>query len=111
MKNGEIWLVNFSPSVGDEINKVRPAVVVSNDTATGLNLRIVVPITGSKKNAQAWHVKVKPSSANSLTKESVVDCFQLKSFAKERFHKKIGVLSAKDMDVVKVRLAEVLDLL
>ena len=42
---GEIWLVRFDPSIGDEINKSRPAVVVSSQALTKLLLRIVVPIT------------------------------------------------------------------
>ena len=111
MKTGEIWLVNFSPSVGDEIGKTRPAVVVGNDRIAGLELRIVVPITGKKHPIRPWHVKIRPSGTNNLTKESLVDCFQLKSVSKRRFGRKIGSLSVQDIDTVKVCIAEVLDLL
>ena len=48
---GEVWKVNFSPSVGAEIQKVRPAVVLSLDVVGRLPLRIVVPITDWKP---AW---------------------------------------------------------
>jgi len=44
-KRGEIWLVRFDPSIGAEIRKLRPAVVLSLDKIGRLPLRIVVPVT------------------------------------------------------------------
>jgi mRNA interferase MazF len=111
MQNGEVWLVNFSPSVGSEINKTRPAVIISNNEMGGLGLHIVVPITDAKKFDRDWHIKISPTNLNGLKKPSLVDCFQIHSFAEARFHKKIGALSVKDMDSVKVCIAGVLDLL
>lgn len=49
MKNGEIWLVDFSPSIGDEITKKRPAVIVNDDDYGSLSLCVVVPITAVTK--------------------------------------------------------------
>jgi len=45
MRSGEVWLVNFNPSVGDEITKTRPAIVIDPDDIAGLNLRVIVPLT------------------------------------------------------------------
>ncbi|MDD1438227.1 type II toxin-antitoxin system PemK/MazF family toxin [Dolichospermum sp. ST_sed10] len=45
-KRGEIWLVNFDPTVGAEIRKIRPAVVISSDAAGRLPIKLVAPITG-----------------------------------------------------------------
>jgi mRNA interferase MazF len=111
MKSGEIWLVNFSPSVGDEIGKTRPAVVVGNDRIAGLDLRIVVPIIGRTAEARPWHIRIRPGSINSLVKESLVDCFQVKSVSRQRFGKRLGSISATELDAIKVCIAEVLDLL
>ncbi|MFI5455521.1 MAG: type II toxin-antitoxin system PemK/MazF family toxin [Isosphaerales bacterium] len=44
-KRGEIWQVRFDPSIGAEIRKQRPAVVMNLDGIGKLPLRIVVPIT------------------------------------------------------------------
>ncbi len=43
---GQVWLVTFDPSVGGEIQKTRPALIVSNDVANALLNRVqVVPIS------------------------------------------------------------------
>ena len=65
-RRGEIWTVRFDPSVGAEIRKIRPAVVVSVDTIGRLPLRIVVPVTDWQSTfAQLpWFVYLPASSAN-----------------------------------------------
>lgn len=110
MRSGEIWLVNFSPSIGHEIAKVRPALLIGDETLGALDLSLVIPLTDSQKFAQPWHVPVKRSPLNKLKKDSVVDCFQIKSVSHQRFQRKIGALSQADMDEVKLCLISVLDL-
>lgn len=111
MKHGEVWLVDFAPKVGQEIDKVRPAVIVNHDSMGALQLKVVVPITDAVRSIRDWHVLLNPSKGNGISKECVADCFQVKSISKERFVKHIGSLSAKEMEEVKLALIKVLDLL
>lgn len=67
-KRGEIWWINFDPSIGGEIKKTRPAVIVSNDMANkALNRVQVIPVTSNIKNLYPAeclvHVKGKQSKA------------------------------------------------
>ncbi|MBA4053968.1 MAG: PemK family transcriptional regulator [Marivirga sp.] len=111
MKHGEVWLVDFAPKVGQEIDKVRPAVIVNHDSMGALQLKIVVPITDAGRSIRDWHVLLNPSKGNGILKESIADCFQVKSISKERFVKHLGSLSANEMEEVKLGLIKVLDLL
>lgn len=111
MKHGEIWEVDFAPNVGQEIGRIRPALIVSHDSIGKLRLKVVVPVTDPSGASQLWHVPLIPDGTNGLSKASVVDCFQIKSIAHERFIKKLGTLRQDDLDDVKVALATVLDLI
>jgi len=111
MKHAEVWLVDFAPKVGQEIDKVRPAVIVNHDSMGALQLKVVVPITGAVRSLREWHVQINPSKNNGLLKESAADCFQVKSISRERFVKRLGALSPSEIDQVKLGLIKVLDLL
>jgi len=111
MKLGEVWRINFTPQIGDEIRKVRPAVIVNHDNMGALQLKVVVPITDAFRSVCEWHVLIEPSLTNGLIKPSVADCFQIKSISKSRFIEKIGSLNKNEMDEVKLGLVKVLDLL
>lgn len=111
MKHGEVWLVDFAPKVGQEIDKARPAVIVNHDSMGALQLKIVVPVTDAVRSIRDWHVLLNPSKSNGILKESVADCFQIKLISKDRFLKYLGSLSTKEMDEVKLGLIKVLDLL
>ncbi len=110
MKNGEIWLVNFEPRVGQEIKKTRPAIIVNSDTLGVLPLKVVVPLTDGLKTQQPWMAAIFPNPKNGLSKFSLADCFQVKSISDKRFVKKIGALSEEELAEVKVCLAKVLEL-
>ena len=73
---GEIWLIDFNPTKGAEIKKQRPAVVISSDALGKLPLKLVAPVTEWKQAfmENIWHVRIKPSKENGLSKDSAVDC-------------------------------------
>jgi len=104
---GEIWLVRFNPQVGAEIEKTRPAVVVSIDAVGRLPLRIVVPVTAwSNDYAQTpWMIHLKPAGANGLAKESAADAFQVKSVSLRRFDRCLGRVTADQLDDIAQAVA------
>ncbi|MEY4505010.1 MAG: hypothetical protein RL154_1307, partial [Pseudomonadota bacterium] len=87
INQSEIWLVNFEPSVGSEIQKTRPAIVFNNNCFSRLSLMLVVPIIGWKDYYMdfPWIIKILPNAQNNLTKISAIECLQVKSFDESRF--------------------------
>jgi mRNA interferase MazF len=101
---GEIWLVEFDPARGAEIQKTRPAVVIDVDAVGVLPLRLIAPITDWKPvfSRAPWFVHILPDSQNGLTKESGIDAFQITSASEQRFKRRLGhVTSAQLTQVVK----------
>ena len=72
MKQNEVWLINLDPTIGAEINKTRPAIIVSDDSLGKLPLRVIVPVTDWKDRYEIapWMVKFEPNSKNGLIKHS-----------------------------------------
>lgn len=97
MKQNDIWLVNLDPTLGAEIRKTRPCVIVSNDAVGVLPLKVIAPLTDFKEHFRnvPWMVVVEPDLENRLTKPSVVDLFQVRCIAEERLIRKIGFLSSQ----------------
>jgi mRNA interferase MazF len=77
-KRGEVWEIRFDPSEGDEIRKIRPAVVMTAQSAGRMQLHIVVPITAWQTTFSRffWMVHLVPDQTNGLAKESAADAFQ-----------------------------------
>ena len=95
VKRGEIWLVNFDPTVGREIQKTRPAVVISSDAVGRLPIKLVAPLTDWKDyfTPNIWHVRIDPDNYNGLAKVSAVDTLQLRGMDRQRFIRKLGQVS------------------
>lgn len=104
---GEVWEVNFAPSVGAEIQKIRPAVVMNVTGVGRLPLSIVVPITNWRTEYEelAWFVPLSPSKANGLSKASGADAFQVKSVSLNRFVQRIGALNAGQIEDITDAIA------
>jgi len=112
MKQGDIWLINLDPTVGSEIKKTRPAVIVNDNTVGRLPLKIIVPLTDWKDRYEIapWMVKITPYRQNKLKKTSAADCFQVRSLSEQRFVKKIGAVTQDTLDQIKDGLAKVLSI-
>jgi mRNA interferase MazF len=112
MKQGEIWLINLDPTVGAEIRKTRPAIVVNDDSLGKLPLKIIVPITDwkDKYDLAPWMIYIEPNITNNLAKNSSADCFQVRSISEERFIRKIGRVSSTISEEIKIGLSRVLSI-
>jgi mRNA interferase MazF len=110
-KRGDIWFANFDPTVGVEIKKIRPSVVVSSNSVGKLPLKLAAPITEWKEYyaGNIWHVKIDPDIANGLTKVSAVDVLQLRGMDVQRFIRKIGDISTTDMEEIARAIAAVVE--
>lgn len=97
MRRGEVWWVNFDRSVGEEIRKTRPAVIVSNDAANRhLNRVQIVPLTSRVD-------RVFPSEAlvQMKGKPSKAMADQLTTVSKLRLFDRVGRLAVADMEKVE----------
>jgi mRNA interferase MazF len=110
MRRGEIWLINLDPTIGAEIRKIRPAIIVNDDSVGILPLRVIVPITDWKERygVAPWMIKIEPTATNGLDKRSAADAFQVRSVAQQRFIRKLGEVPNSTLEQVTQALAVVL---
>jgi mRNA interferase MazF len=96
-RRGEVWIVRFDPSVGGEIQKTRPAVVISNDTANALLNRLqVVPISSRVGTLYPAEAVV---TVNGARRKAMAD--QLTTVSKLRLVRMAGRLAAADIAAVE----------
>jgi len=102
MKRGEIWLVNLDPTIGSEIKKTRPAVIISSDLVGILPLKVIVPFTDWKDRyaTASWMVRIDPNDNNGLSKSSAVDGLQVRSVSQQRLVKRLGALTSVQADQI-----------
>ncbi len=110
MRRGEVWLINLDPTIGAEVQKTRPAVIVNNDAVGSLPLRVIVPLTDWKERYRvaAWMVRIEPVQSNGLAKLSAADAFQVRSLSQDRFVRQLGKLTDGQMLSIARALAIVL---
>jgi mRNA interferase MazF len=110
-RRGEIWLVNFDPTIGAEIKKPRPAVVISSDAVGRLPIKLVTPITDWKDPfaRNIWHVRIDPDQANGLSKPSTADALQIRSLDLQRFIRKLGAVSPAILDEIGLAICSIIE--
>jgi len=103
-KRGEIWVVEFDPSVGTEIQKTRPALIISNNIANDKTSKVtVVPLT-SRIKQNPIVIIVDPDKLNKLDKQSLIRIPDICTFDKRRLKNKIGELSKEKLKEVDKKL-------
>jgi mRNA interferase MazF len=112
LKIGDIVWVNLDPTLGDEIKKKRPVVVLNNGHDKHLRLAIVVPVTNWTElwDDNPFFVSLNPSPKNGLKKKSTVDCFQIRAVSHKRILDRLGAVSPSELTQIKKALALILDL-
>lgn len=110
-KRGEIWLTDFNPTVGAEIEKIRPAVVISSDAISVAPIKLVAPVRNWKDlfAGDYWHVRIVPDRSNNLEKISSIDALQLRGVDPQRLLHKIGRVSSDKMEEIATAVAAVVE--
>jgi mRNA interferase MazF len=104
MKRLEVWLVNLDPTIGSEIKKTRPAVIVSPDELNDhLNTVVVVPLTTGRVYPFRVPTKIQD-------KDGVAAIDQIRTVDKLRLVKRIGVLRGKTAEQLLSALVEMFTL-
>lgn len=102
INRGEIWMINLDPTIGHEINKRRPGLVIQNDLGNKFSpMTIVLPISSQKiEKIYPFEVSLKKEKRIGLEKDSKVLCNQIRAIDKRRLSKKVGKLSQELMEEI-----------
>lgn len=104
IRRGDVFLVNFDPTVGAEAKKTRPALVLSNDVNNAHSPIVSIsPITSNVKHVYSFEVKI-PSGTGGLRTRSKVMINQTRAVDKIRLVKKLGRLPKELMAQVNQAL-------
>jgi mRNA interferase MazF len=105
MKRGDIFYANLNPTVGAEIAKRRPVLIVSNNVNNRVaNTITVLPLTSNIHRVYPFEVLVTKSESG-LTKDSKIQAQQIRTISKKRLEgDKIGCLNGETMNLVDIAI-------
>ncbi len=107
-RHGSIWLVNFEPSIGTEIKKTRPALIISASDFNQIRKKItLLPITSriiENSTITPVVVTVQATASNGLNRDSTIIAIEPNTFDKKRLIKYLGQLDVKILEEVKQKL-------
>lgn len=109
MKKGEIYIVNFSPSVGREIQKLRPALVVQSKDISS-SLVTLIPLSSKIHKMDADEILIKKDAKNRLFIDSILKIRQVSSFDYSRIQEYIGVVDQKVLGKLDIYLRKHFDI-
>ena len=107
VKRGDVFWVNFEPSIGGEIKKKRPAVIVSTDRANPyLNRVVVIPLSSRIS-------KIYPSEVKIIFQGREVKAMsdQIRTISKKRLLSKIGTIPLEEMRKIEEKIKMFLELI
>ena len=105
-RRGEVWWVALDPTLGSEIRKTRPCVVLTRDVVNE-HRRTVVVIPLSSSPAAHPPIRIAVQCAG---KPAAVVVDQIRAVTKERLRQRIGVLREEELDAIGGALRQILDL-
>lgn len=111
MKRGDIYFANLDPTVGSEIRKKRPVIIVSNNANNKMATTItVVPLTSNTDKVYPFEVLLDKDSCG-LSKKSKAQCHQVRTLSKMRIRDpKLGIATKNIMERIDAALKLHLDL-
>ena len=99
-RRGEVYLVSFDPTIGSEIKKTRPAVIIQNNIGNQYGSTVIVAaITSGKKTLYPVQVLIKPPQAG-LKRGSIINLAQIRTIDKRRLGRRLGKLKSEVMKEV-----------
>ncbi len=100
-QRGDVYLVNFEPTIGSEIKKTRPALIIQNDIANQYSPITIVAAITSQFDDQIYPTEILiRSPEGGLTNNSVILLNQIRSIDKQRLIKQLGKLTQQSMKEV-----------
>lgn len=101
IKRGKIFLANLDPTIGGEIRKTRPVIVISNDFNNEFNYTItIIPLTSKAKIIYPFEVFLSKGTGN-LTKDSKARADHIRTIDKSRLIKEIGEISKSELENIE----------
>jgi mRNA interferase MazF len=106
LRRGEIYLCSFDPTIGHEIKKTRPALVIQNDVGNRYSpLTIVAAITSTISPVPyPVEVVIEPAPNNGLDVRSSIRLDQIRAIDRQRLVRRLGVLDTATMTKVNLAL-------
>jgi len=108
MKQGDIYLVDLNPVIGNEQKGIRPMVIISGNAMNDhLNICIACSLS-SRIKKWAGCIVLKKDKRNNLDEDSEVITFQVRTISKDRMIKKIGEITREQLEIIKKGLSDIL---